>query len=154
MTVIENDKYYTECYIECDIECAVCFEFLTCDNEVVLKCCENKIHLECIYNMFVAVKFQEILMFICPFCRNETLYKNVLSLKDIKKFNKKYNKNNYKKLVDKYNGKYNEHSQDEHSQDEYDQYEENYSFSCTKLFLAITLIIIFFVLIYPIFIKK
>jgi hypothetical protein len=80
---MENKIYIIEIYSEC----CVCLEFLNVDLSK-LYCCGNSIHTKCIYDMFVHERVNENkeVVFTCPLCRKHTNFKNVISLKDIKKY--------------------------------------------------------------------
>lgn len=79
------------CLIEINSECCICLDFL--DTEIhKLGCCNNDIHIKCLYEMFV---FQPIVnsnvIFTCPLCRKQQPFNCVLSLHDIYKYRDDYN---------------------------------------------------------------
>lgn len=100
----------TICIIEIYSECCICLDYLKVDF-IKLDCCDNTIHTKCIYDMFVHAPFNENenkVIFTCPLCRKQKNFKNVISLKNIKKYTndyniiKKYNKDNFSKGLKKY----------------------------------------------------
>lgn len=98
---MENKIYV----IEINQECCICLDYLNVDLSK-LDCCSNIIHTKCIYDMFVHEHINENkeVVFTCPLCRKHTDFKNVISLKDIKKYT------NNKVIINKYKqGKFNKY---------------------------------------------
>ena len=86
---MENHIYI----IEINQECCICLDFLNKDFSK-LDCCGNIIHTRCIYDMFVHEPInvnENKVIFTCPLCRKKNDFKNVISLKDIKKYTNDYN---------------------------------------------------------------
>jgi hypothetical protein len=101
--ILEHTKNMKIDIIEINTECCVCLDFLDIDVHT-LKCCCNEIHIKCIYEMFVCKPIiNDKVIFTCPLCRKQDDFKNIISLKEIKKYTRNYDIINKYKLQKKFN---------------------------------------------------
>lgn len=113
-----------------DIECCICLENFEQDI-YNLKCCSNRIHNKCVYEMFVHEPIKENkVIFTCPFCRTQKNFNSIVSLKDIKKYTNEFEILNKYKLC-----------------------KDNKYIDICKLFLTKFIMILFFIILIYVFLK-